>query len=479
MSQLLAMDDHEEQKPPSSDSLSPVHAIHEARIRTYTTLRTPAEPVDHGDDDISGESIEDGDVVTAFGSVLPEYIGTLPPGGLENLRFNDLFHHCEATKRRPANRVFLKSWKSFQATAAQQHYEANPSDYIALCHDVSDYEECFWNYRENRFCTCEEAEVFDDVLEQVFQTKGSFLDDPVSDKESAEVTLSGGHSVATTTMQGWRSGHEDDGVVCPELPSHPGVALVCVLDGHGGERVAHRVAGRLASIFDECLPPAEMRQFASLPAGSAELTGAPQDLVAEGVVRAFLAADEDVEAALKSDHTGCTGTTLNTVLLTPSTYIVGNSGDSRIVLCRGGKAVRLSHDHKPDSPRESVRILKAGGVVTDGRVEGLLAVSRALGDFDFKQAGGLPARDQAVSACPDVSFHARSPDDQFLVQACDGIWDCMTDDEVCSFIRIRLAASVPPRSIVESLCDNCIAPSIDESGIGTDNMSVHCILLKN
>lgn len=61
---------------------------------------------------------------------------------------------------------------------------------------------------------------------------------------------------------------------------------------------------------------------------------------------------------------------------------MANAGDSRCVLSRAGKAVELSFDHKPEDDSEKSRIEKAGGKVTqDGRVNGGLNLSRAIGTF--------------------------------------------------------------------------------------------------
>lgn len=49
---------------------------------------------------------------------------------------------------------------------------------------------------------------------------------------------------------------------------------------------------------------------------------------------------------------GSVGCTANVLLITPTSYFVANAGDSRSVLCREGKAIALSEDHKPDSPIE-------------------------------------------------------------------------------------------------------------------------------
>jgi len=87
---------------------------------------------------------------------------------------------------------------------------------------------------------------------------------------------------------------------------------------------------------------------------------------------------------------GCTATTL---LITQTELYCANSGDSRTVLSRAKQAVPLSEDHKPDDPQERKRIYNANGFVEDGRVNGQLALSRALGDFEYKQNPSMKAKD--------------------------------------------------------------------------------------
>lgn len=67
------------------------------------------------------------------------------------------------------------------------------------------------------------------------------------------------------------------------------------------------------------------------------------------------------------------------------------------------------------------------------RVNGSLAVSRALGDFEYKKNPALPAWEQCVSPLPDVVNHTLSETDEFLVLACDGIWNVMTGQQVTHF----------------------------------------------
>ena len=89
-----------------------------------------------------------------------------------------------------------------------------------------------------------------------------------------------------------------------------------------------------------------------------------------------------------------------------------NAGDARGVLCRGGKAVRLTYDHKGSDKQEAKRITDAGGFVMSGRVNGVLAVTRSLGDSSMKEF---------VVGAPYTTETELCDDDEFLVLACDGV----------------------------------------------------------
>ncbi|CAB9522173.1 Protein phosphatase 2C homolog 3 [Seminavis robusta] len=148
------------------------------------------------------------------------------------------------------------------------------------------------------------------------------------------------------------------------------------------------------------------------------------------------------------DKEGDSGTTACVVVVAPQWVVCANAGDSRSVFSKHGhKAVPLSYDHKPDDEEEGRRIRAAGGYVAGGRVEGDLAVSRGLGDFRFKNmetvlAGATGQNDktsvdqmvepdyQKVSPVPDVVIQNRSAEkDEFIIVACDGIWDVQTNHE--------------------------------------------------
>lgn len=104
-----------------------------------------------------------------------------------------------------------------------------------------------------------------------------------------------------------------------------------------------------------------------------------------------------------------------------------NAGDARVVLCRAGKALRLSYDHKGSDHNEGQRVQKAGGTILNNRVNGVLAVTRALGDAYMKDL---------VTGHPYTTETVLIPsDDEFIILACDGLWDVCTDQQAVDLIR--------------------------------------------
>jgi len=170
---------------------------------------------------------------------------------------------------------------------------------------------------------------------------------------------------------------------------------------------------------------------------------------------ASLALDEELRQHPKiksgEDHSG---TTAVYGLITPTHIIVGNIGDSRSVMCRDGTTIPMSYDHKPTNPPEKARIEAAGGTVALSRVNGDLAVSRALGDFSYKQMAHLPPEAQQVSPEPEFQVHERTAQDQYLIICCDGIWDVMSNDEVNHYYLQREGADL--KQTCCDLLDTCL-----------------------
>ncbi|XP_054168544.1 protein phosphatase 1L-like [Oppia nitens] len=116
--------------------------------------------------------------------------------------------------------------------------------------------------------------------------------------------------------------------------------------------------------------------------------------------------------------------------------IVANVGDSRAVICDGkGATIPLSFDHKPQQLKEHKRIKEAGGFIKFNgvwRVAGILATSRAMGDYPLKDTN-------MVIAEPDIlTFNLNDIQPKFMILATDGLWDTFTNEEAVAFAKESL-----------------------------------------
>lgn len=101
------------------------------------------------------------------------------------------------------------------------------------------------------------------------------------------------------------------------------------------------------------------------------------------------------------------------------------------------------------------------------RVNGSLAVSRALGDYEYKNVEGRGPCEQLVSPEPEVFVHERNDEkDEFLVLACDGVWDVMSNVDLCDYVRSRLLLTDDLESICNQVVDTCLFKG------SRDNMSI-------
>jgi serine/threonine protein phosphatase PrpC len=122
------------------------------------------------------------------------------------------------------------------------------------------------------------------------------------------------------------------------------------------------------------------------------------------------------------DSIGCTANVI--AIEDYKKLYVANAGDSRAVLARKGKAIALSNDHKPHNEIEKARIEKAGSTITEeGRIDGNLNLSRALGDLKYKTNKALKPEEFPVTANPDLEIVDLTPEDDFIIMGCDGIWE--------------------------------------------------------
>lgn len=217
--------------------------------------------------------------------------------------------------------------------------------------------------------------------------------------------------VVSIGCMGWRNGNEDKHIVNLDLGDKN--MLFCVFDGHLGSEVVELVEEKFVNLLleQEAYKKKDYKQ-------AFHDTFMAFDPIIDKVKEQILK-----KANFPGQKESVAGTTATVCLVTPTQYICANAGDSRTVLARSGKVIELSHDHKPTDELEKKRIEAAGSFVDNGRVQGNLAVSRAIGDLFFKRRD-VPQEDQPVTAKPDFEIIERDrANDEFIVLACDGLWD--------------------------------------------------------
>lgn len=240
---------------------------------------------------------------------------------------------------------------------------------------------------------------------------------------------------AASGMKGLRATMEDKHLYTNEIHVH-GLAealtdhsLFAVFDGHGGDFTSAYAAEHFLKVLSR---RPEMIQYSQLAKTGSE---SRSDVTGVGLLRKALD---------------------------------GVFGDSRAVLRRGGHTLPLSFDHKPSEVSEKDRITEAGGFVKARRVDGDLAVSRALGDFVYKTNGNLPTNKQKVIANPDFVVYPRSmDDDEFIILACDGIWDVASSKQCADFVQQLLLEGESDFGVIcEEALDTCLERN------SKDNMTI-------
>ncbi|KAJ6810096.1 putative protein phosphatase 2C 37 [Iris pallida] len=217
-----------------------------------------------------------------------------------------------------------------------------------------------------------------------------------------------------------------------------------VFDGHGGSHVSRLCMERMHVLLAEELargPPAEAEEEALAPALKASF--ARMDELALASCACGRVSDPRCTCERSGFESDIVGSTAVAAVVGPRRVLVANCGDSRAVLCRGGTAVPMSIDHKPDRPDELARIEAAGGRViylNGARVDGILAMSRAIGDKYFKPV---------VISEPEIRIVERHPQDECLIIASDGLWDVVPNDLACDVARRCLMEGNPMRGAGE------------------------------
>lgn len=245
------------------------------------------------------------------------------------------------------------------------------------------------------------------------------------------------YKTAILTDIGRRISMEDAHALVENFDSE-GAVFGGVFDGHGGDFAAKHAAERIPVEFGRLL------------------------CVLQNPADAFTLAYEKVDSELAGQDMG---TTAATFYLRGKSLTAANAGDARILVIGKTSVRQLTVDHRVSDPEERARIISHGGQIERDKAVRVgnvcLMPTRALGDADFRSAGVIPT--------PFVKEDAIGADDLWLLAACDGVFDVMTNEEVAELLR----RFDDPQKAAEALKHEVLA-----SRNGRDNLTIMLLRLE-
>lgn len=262
---------------------------------------------------------------------------------------------------------------------------------------------------------------------------------PEGGEEKRKYTSVGSVGISHDRNARYRRSMEDEHVILDGFGGKEDQGYFAIYDGHGGRGAVDYTAKHLHKNLQDLLAAGELDS-------------------SEALRQAYLQTDKQ----MGETQIQFSGTTTITALVRVENgkrmLYMANAGDARAVLCRNGKAERLSYDHKGSDEGETKRIMDAGGFVVLNRVNGILAVTRSLGDHAMKDY---------VIGDPYLTTIQLDPTDTHLILACDGLWDVTNDQDAIDLILVENDA--------QKMSDKLLVHALRNGS--TDNISVMVVLL--
>lgn len=281
-------------------------------------------------------------------------------------------------------------------------------------------------------------------------------------------------------MQGYRMSMEDAFSV--SVGNGEQVSVFGVFDGHGGRGCAEYISEHMTKFVYE-----ELEKLIFSPErGLTDYMNVVRD--------SFFKMDHDIPAQI-SANSGSTA--ILATIIAKRYVIIANTGDSRCIMSLDGEPKAMSFDHKTTTMGERLRIENSGGYIVNGRVNEVLALSRAVGDSRFKSQFIRTTRNNAsyvtkkkaetnknairippeifqVTVEPDILVYdlLALQEPEFIVLACDGVWECYTSSQIVDRVREKISQNWKLETIVEYILDDCISMANKITGIGFDNMTL-------
>lgn len=277
-----------------------------------------------------------------------------------------------------------------------------------------------------------------DIWWENFSTMSAIIEDINNKPRDYQLTYQVG--VAENKNSKFRKTMEDVHTYVKNFASRLDWGYFAVFDGHAGSQASKWCGSHLHTLVEEMLLEDETRD------------------VRDVLNSSFVLIDQQINSKLPG-NSGCTAAVcilrwelpddisnqVNDLSQHKRKLYTANVGDSRIVLFRNGHSIRLTYDHKASDILEMQRVEQAGGLIMKSRVNGMLAVTRSLGDkfFDGLVVGN------PFTACVEITT-----EDEFLILACDGLWDVIDDQEACEIIRNIREPNEAAKTLVRYALEN-------------------------
>ena len=253
-----------------------------------------------------------------------------------------------------------------------------------------------------------------------YSLNGELISNSKSEKYFRQTNTAPIKSYGYYQNQGHRNYMEDEGKVIENFNGDPNKILFCLFDGHGGGQVSKFLQNNFGNYMKKILNSEDYNiAFTNL----------------------FELIDEDIKA-LNCPSVGSTATIVYIEKKDNKRILYcANIGDTRCVLVKKNKVVRLSYDHRVADQNEKHRIISNNGIIINGRVYGILMLSRSFGDFVTKDFGAI--------VTPYVTKVELTEDDLYCVIASDGVWDVIKDNDCSILPKMGLETGELSKIIIE------------------------------
>ena len=280
-------------------------------------------------------------------------------------------------------------------------------------------------------------------------------------------------------MQGWRKRQEDAHLAAVSKGEKKDIDVFGVFDGHGGKEISKFVSNHF---LEELVANKNLPSDMSLALKETFIKMDEIMQTKEGIeeIKKYSRQSKEEDERQSKNEPPSSQMQLLAQLIPPK-----DPEANDIFMRTGCTACVMGIDETNKkiyfAESEKNRIYKADGWISEGRVKGNLNLTRGFGDLEYKQNKNLKPEEQMITANPDIKIVDYNKDCDFVILGCDGIWDCLSNQEACDFVAKRLkdTPDIKLSKIVEEMLDTIVAKDLyNETGVGCDNMTCIIVVFK-